>query len=60
MENLQDMDEDEKDNYSVLINSLKNMVESTKEEDKEVPEDENFAEEEKDRVYPKYTPQLQV
>jgi NIMA (never in mitosis gene a)-related kinase len=42
--------DDEEENLHVLINSLKNVVEPK--EGKQ--EDENFAEEEKDRVYAKY------
>ena len=52
--NLQDADEDENDNYSVLINDLKNIVDAKKGDGKEVVEDENFVEDEKDRVYAKY------
>jgi hypothetical protein len=47
------LDDDEKSNYSVLINSLKNIVEPKKSESKEPAEDDNFAEDEKDRVYAK-------
>ena len=47
------LDDDEKSNYSVLINSLKNIVEPKKSDSKEPLEDEFFAEDEKDRVYAK-------
>jgi hypothetical protein len=44
-------DSDEEENMNILINSLKNIVGPKSGEAK--TEDENFAEEEKDRVYAK-------
>lgn len=46
--NINESDDDE-ENLNVLINSLKNFVDPKE----GVPEDENFAEEDKDRVFAK-------
>ncbi len=51
--NLQDMEDDEGDNYSALINSLKKIVDEKKPEGKEQADEEYFVEDEKDRVYAK-------
>ena len=44
--------DDDEENLNVLINSLKNFVDPKEGDPKE--EEENFAEEDKDRVFAKY------
>jgi hypothetical protein len=49
--NIHESDDDDEENINVLINSLKNFVDPKEGGSKE--EDENFAEDDKDRVFAK-------